>query len=267
MYRVGEGEPVLQFPYPHATTLSSIAESPIVEILVRLGRTVLTFDPPGAYASSRPGDCTLEEMVACARETLDYFGADEPVDAIGHSMGAFCALAFALDNQNRVRRLTLVGAPSGFPALMRWGMPHNWRWWRDREWWQAAWYGARIMLGLDNLAVHKRLSNAVEKASYVDTSLAPHWTIEPGDQRRPVPLRVAWQRNVRQYDLANRLSTLEVPVLLLFGRHDPQTPLQIAEQLRDLLPDARLVVLENSGHSPFVEEADAFAHAVSEFLA
>jgi proline iminopeptidase len=79
--------------------------------------------------------------------------------------------------------------------------------------------------------------------------------------------RVAWQRNVRRYDLADRLSTLEVPVLLLFGRHDPQTPLQIAEQLRDLLPDARLVVLENSGHSPFVEEADAFAHAVSEFLA
>lgn len=267
IYQVGEGEPIMLFPYPHATTVSSIAESPIIEILVQLERSVVTFDPPGAYASSRPGDCTLKEMLTCAIETLNYFGIEEPIDTIGHSMGAFCALAFALDNPKRVNRLVLIGALSGFPAVMRWGIPHNWRWWRDREWWQVSWLGARIMLGLGNLAVHKKLSNEVEKASFVDKSLAPHWTIQPGDRNRPAPFRVAWQRNVLRYDLTDQLSTLNIPVLLLFGHHDPQTPIQIAQQLRSLLPDTRLVVFENSGHSPFVEEPEKFSHAVSEFLA
>ncbi|MBN1320511.1 MAG: alpha/beta fold hydrolase, partial [Thermoleophilia bacterium] len=120
--------------------------------------------------------------------------------------------------------------------------------------------------GWDDLAVHKKLSNAVEKASYVDTTLAPRWTVEPGDRGRPAPSRVAWQRNVRRYDLAAGLPGIETPVLLLCGRHDPQTPLQMAEQLHDLLPKARLVVFENSGHSPFVEEPRAFEQAVTEFL-
>lgn len=246
MYRIGAGKPILLLPYPHATTLSSIAESPIVGTLVRLGRTVVTFDPPGTYTSTRPGDCTLAEMLACAAESLDHLGVDVPIDTVGHSMGAFCALAFALDNPDRVHRLALVGAPPGFPAVMRWGIPHDWRWWHDREWWQVTWLGTRVMLGLDNMAVHKRLSNVVEKASYVNKSLASHWTIKPGDRKRRAPPRIAWQHNVRRYDLADPLSGLELPVLLLFGRHDPQTPLEMARYLLERLRDARLVVFEHS---------------------
>jgi len=266
MYRVGEGEPLLVFPYPHAMTVSSMAEGSLVEVLLRCGRSVITFDPPGAYASERPGLSTLDEMVACARETVGHLGVDEPLDVAGHSMGAFCALALAVDVPSMVRRLVLVGALSGFPAVKRWGMPHNWRWWRDREWWEVGWYGTRTVLGWDDLAVHKELSNAVEKASYVDTTLAPQWSIAPGDRGRPAPSRVEWQRNVRHYDLVPGLPGIEIPVLLLYGRHDPQTPLQMAEQLRDLLPEARLVVFDNSGHSPFVEEPQAFGQAVAEFL-
>jgi len=205
-------------------------------------------------------------MLACAAESLDHLGVEGPVDTVGHSMGAFCALAFALDNPDRLHRLALVGAPPGFPAIMRWGIPHNWRWWRDREWWQVTWLGTRVMLGLDNMVVHKRLSNLVEKASYVNKALAPHWRIEPGDGHRPAPPRIAWQRNVRRYDLADRLNGLELPVLLLFGRYDPQTPLQMAKYLLQRLPDASLVVFEHSGHSPFVEEPDVFESALSGFL-
>jgi len=50
IYRIGDGEPVLLFPYPHTTTVSSIAEHPLVEMLMRLGGTMITFNPPGAYA-------------------------------------------------------------------------------------------------------------------------------------------------------------------------------------------------------------------------
>lgn len=185
MYRMGSGEPVLLFPYPHSMTLSSMAESPLAELFSRMGRSVITFDPPGAYASTRQAQCTLSEMSICAAETLNRFEVSTAVDIAGHSMGAFCALAFALEHPGWVRRL--------------------------------------VMLGCDNLAVHKRLSNLVEEASYVDPSSASQWTVEKGDRRRPAPPRTSWQRNVRRYDLADRLRTLRNPVLLLYGRQDVQT--------------------------------------------
>ena len=54
------------------------------------------------------------------------------------------ALALAIEHPERVRRLVLVGSVSGFPAVQRWSIPHNWRWWRDREYWQALWWGFRL---------------------------------------------------------------------------------------------------------------------------
>ena len=266
MYRRGTGEPVLLMPYPHAMTLVGMAESPFAETLTRIGRSVITFDPPGAYASTRQAQCTLSEMLTCAAETLNRFEIGTAVDIAGHSMGAFCALAFALEHPGWVRSMVLTGALSGFPAVRRWSVPHNWRCCRDREWWRAVYLGTRVMLGYDNMAVHKKLSNLVAQASYVDPSFAPHMEIEKGDRRRPAPPRTAWQRNVRRYDLAQRLRALRIPALLLYGRQDVQTPLPMAEELRDLLPAVRLVLFDRSGHSPFVEEPEAFEGAVRQFV-
>ncbi len=55
--------------------------------------------------------------------------------------------------------------------------------------------------------------------------------------------------------LQQALSRLTVPALILHGRHDP-IPLEWARELADTLPDAELVVLEKSGHVPYVEERE-----------
>jgi proline iminopeptidase len=56
------------------------------------------------------------------------------------------------------------------------------------------------------------------------------------------------------------------PTLLLVGRHHPETPLPCSEELYEGIPDARLVVFERSGHSPFVEEARLVAETMDAFL-
>ena len=45
-------------------TTGPMAEGPLTQLLVGLGRRVITFDPPGAYRSSRPARCDLDEMLA-----------------------------------------------------------------------------------------------------------------------------------------------------------------------------------------------------------
>jgi len=66
-------------------------------------------------------------------------------------------------------------------------------------------------------------------------------------------------------DLRQKLEVLRTPTLVLHGRHDP-IPLEWAEELARIMPSARLVVLENSGHVPYVEEADRTFGEIRRFL-
>ena len=268
VYAVGspQGAATLVFPYPHASTLRPMGEDRLTEVLAGIGRRVITFDPPGAYRSTRTMRADLAEMLTCGEEALSVSGAGTPVDVVGHSMGALCALAFAVERPEMVRRLVLIGGCSGFPAVRRWSVPHNWSMWHDRQWWQAIWWGSRQMTATGSLAVHKRLDNLIDAASYVDTSFATSRLVERGDWRRPPPPRARWLRSVRAIDYAERLGEVRAPTLILVGGHDPQTPLPCSRELAAGIPDSTMHVFERSGHNPFVEEPEAFVDTVRGFL-
>ncbi|MFF9340353.1 alpha/beta fold hydrolase [Streptomyces sp. NPDC014773] len=62
------------------------------------------------------------------------------------------------------------------------------------------------------------------------------------------------------------LKELAVPALVIVGRHDVICGVRWGTELSELIPDARLLVLENSGHFGHVEEPEPFADAVSRFV-
>ena len=97
IYEIGQGEPLLFMPYPHASATAATADTKLAAILAGLPRQVLTFDPPGAYRSTRPSRADLPEILDCALETLNAGPISEPVDVIGHSMSSLCALALELN--------------------------------------------------------------------------------------------------------------------------------------------------------------------------
>jgi proline iminopeptidase len=74
------------------------------------------------------------------------------------------------------------------------------------------------------------------------------------------------QHNMPVYDLKPRLPSVTCPTLVTVGRSDWITPLAAAQTIADLVPDARLVVFEQSGHSPQVEERELFQQVVRDFL-
>jgi proline iminopeptidase len=70
------------------------------------------------------------------------------------------------------------------------------------------------------------------------------------------------------FNTVNRLSEISTPTLIIAGRHDWITPLaQGAERIHAALPNSELVVFENSGHFPFIEEHDKFVNTVSAWVA
>ncbi|MGS2811439.1 alpha/beta fold hydrolase [Nocardia sp. MW-W600-9] len=62
------------------------------------------------------------------------------------------------------------------------------------------------------------------------------------------------------------LPALTVPALVVVGRFDVICGPRWAQELHDRIPDARLVVLENSGHLGHLEEPERFAEAVRDFV-
>ncbi len=55
-------------------------------------------------------------------------------------------------------------------------------------------------------------------------------------------------------------------MLVIAGRHDRICPVEAAEVMAHLIPDAELAVMERSGHMPFVEQQDRYVEAVRSFL-
>jgi proline iminopeptidase len=67
-------------------------------------------------------------------------------------------------------------------------------------------------------------------------------------------------------DYTDDLPEVSVPTLVTVGRHDWITPPAAAEEIAELLADARLVVFEESGHSPNLDQPSAYLARVRAFL-
>lgn len=72
-------------------------------------------------------------------------------------------------------------------------------------------------------------------------------------------------------DLTGELAKVTIPTLILWGRYDGRVPVALAQIAYDAVstpaPLKRLVIFENSAHSPSEEEGDAYVGAVIDFLA
>jgi len=76
---------------------------------------------------------------------------------------------------------------------------------------------------------------------------------------------VASPENGRFTDFAS-FKTLKMPVLIIWGRDDTVTPLWQGEALQPLFADARLSVIPDCGHIPYIEQTGAFNDRLVEFL-
>ena len=266
VYIVGEGEPILVFPYPHAGTNEPMAQSDFSDTFLALGRKVVTFDVPGAYASTREPSVDMNEMLDSALDALDAAGVKGRIDVAGHSMGGLVALAFALEHPERVDQLLLINTLSGFDASLNWGMPGSAWTWDQKEYWQLMYWGIRLQNGRGNLEMHKRLMHIMREASYVDKSFVPPLEIDVDDKDKLTPIRFKWSKALWNINYAERLDQVNASTLITAGRFDPQTPIECAQELTGGIADNTLVVFENSGHYPFVEEKNRFLDVVGTFL-
>ena len=81
---------------------------------------------------------------------------------------------------------------------------------------------------------------------------------------RPESMRTALLV-MAQTDQRDLLPRIAVPTLLLWGELDARSPLAIAHELQQAIPNSELVVIPGAGHVSNLEQPEAFNDAVRRF--
>ncbi|HEY6773530.1 MAG TPA: alpha/beta hydrolase [Oxalicibacterium sp.] len=85
---------------------------------------------------------------------------------------------------------------------------------------------------------------------------------EPADRNA-----VAWTwQAIRDTDQRALLTSIDVPVLIVHGSDDEDSPVEHAQLLADGLPDAQLMRIAGGRHAILTEQADQVAAAIRTFL-
>jgi pimeloyl-ACP methyl ester carboxylesterase len=226
----------------HGYCQSSAYWAPTLERLAAVGVRGLAPDLPGFGASAGlPGPYTMEAYADGVAALLDARGLAR-VAVVGGSMGGVVAQHFALRHPTRLARLLLVatGGAMGDPAA---GLA------RADEVAAAPWDATAVepvVRGFfrdppppERLAEYRRIALMGSHAAAVEAA----------------------RSNARSRTL-ERLGEIAVPTLIIQGRHDRARTPEHGAAMRDRIPGARLEVLEGAGHTPQLEEPDAF-HALA----
>jgi 3-oxoadipate enol-lactonase len=82
----------------------------------------------------------------------------------------------------------------------------------------------------------------------------------------PAGAAAALRGRAERRDYTDLLPAITVPTLIVVGRDDVFTPVADAEFMHERIPGSELVVIENSGHMPNLEQPQIFNAALLKFL-
>ncbi len=234
---------------------------------------VFGVDLPGFGRSDKPAlQYDIPFFVKVLRAFLATQGLHQAA-LMGVSMGGRIALGLALDQPEAVSSLVLVDALGvGLPRPVL-----AYRLLLTRGLGELALTGtARAMRRMNPQLVRRFWGWYIRRPQSVgqilsDDRIADHGTLLSTPAYRAAYLSalrsVAGMRRLRDgVVLEDRLSQLAAPTLLVWGRHDHIFPPAHAEAARQKIPRAELVIFEDSGHTPQLEEPDRFNRLVLEFL-
>jgi pimeloyl-ACP methyl ester carboxylesterase len=254
--------PVLLLIHGMAGTLENWQE--VIEPLAR-HHTVIAPDLPG-HGTSAPGggDYSLGALAAGLRDLLIALGRDRAT-LVGHSLGGGIAMQFSYQFPEMTERLVLVSS-GGLgsevnPVLRAAALP-------GADLFIAATAGPGRTAGS---AVARGLAAVGLRPNADVAEVARGYASLADPDRRAAflaTLRAVVSTNGQRVHAGDRLYLAEgVPVLIIWGEHDPMIPVHHGEQAHQAIPGSRLEIFDRVGHLPQLEAPGRFVAALERFLA
>ncbi|MBJ8056075.1 alpha/beta hydrolase [Bacillus cereus] len=75
-----------------------------------------------------------------------------------------------------------------------------------------------------------------------------------------------FNRELQIYDVTKKLKLITSPTLIMCGKYDVQCPLPYSLEMKELIPNSKLIIFNESNHYPFLEESKLFSKEFDLFI-
>jgi len=248
---------------------------PIADLVAATGRAVVLYDQVGCGRSQHLPEAPVDfwtpqlfkdELVALT----GHLGIAERYHVIGQSWGGMLGLEHALDHPAGMRALVVADSPASMPlwvaeanrlrALLPGRVDETLRRHEQAGTTGSAEYAAATAVFNDHHVCRVPQPPCVQR-TFAQIAAEPtvYHTMNGPNEFYCIGTMKDW-------DITDRLHTIDVPMLLVSGAYDEATP-RIVGEIRDRVLGARWELFAWSSHMPHVEEPAKFKAVVTAFLA
>jgi len=247
----------------HGFGASTFSWRDVIEPLSRSG-DVIAYDRPAFGFTERPTDWEdvnpygVQGNLDLLNALINQFAADRAVILVGHSAGGQLAAEFALQYPDQVQRLVLVD-----PAIYTTGGGAPWLNWVfavpqiDR-------LGPFLVQGISSSGEDLLRESYYNQTLITDEVYAGY--------RAPLQV-IGWEQAFWEFTTAPRVTTvadsvtqITQPTLLISGAHDTVVPVADTERLATEIPNSTLVIINQSAHLPQEEQPGVFVYSFEKWL-
>ena len=231
----------------HGYLESMLVWDEFVDLLKRDLR-VVTLALPGHGVSMINGEVhTMEYLADCVALTMDALGIDK-YSVVGHSMGGYVALAMLDKYAKHLENITLLSSTTSADSQEK----------CDRRRREIELIKAGKKNTLARLVPHVGFAaqNVNRLKDYIED--IRELILISEDEGVIAILGGMIERKSR----GEQLRDSGIPHLFIFGRHDYYIPQEVADEMIEQDPNAKVVWLEESGHMGFYEEPEKCAEAI-----
>jgi len=227
---------------------------------------VIRYDQRGCGRSEDRGPYNLDMYLEDMENIRKHFEIDKWIVA-GHSWGANLSLVYCLKYPERVKALIYLSG-TGIREDWRGKFEENFKGKLtedEYERYSELKYRVNFSSSYKDNKLEKEYYHLFLKTSLYDPAGKIPEELEFPISQKSKRLWNDWESFIVKTDMAGELEKLNIPVLIIYGKGDPR-PYRIAEEVAEILPDSKYVLLEKAGHFPWWEEGEKIRSELRDFI-
>lgn len=167
----------------------------------------------------------------------------DKVIVMGNSLGGHIALIYALRNPEKIKGVVLTGSSGLFESAMGDSYPKR----GDYEY------------------IKKKAELTFYNPEFATKELVDELFDIVNDRNKVLRVLTTAKSAIRQ-NLAEEVSKITAPTLLVWGNNDTITPPFVGEEFHKLIPNSKLLFIDECGHAPMMEQPEEFNRYLNDFL-
>jgi pimeloyl-ACP methyl ester carboxylesterase len=177
---------------------------------------------------------------------------------VGHSMGGGTAIKFSIHYRDKVNKLVLVdstGIPNPLPLRSKFfNLPGV----------------GELLLGVNNNYLRRKNLEEIwlhKKEQLSDEMFDKVIQFQKVRGTSEVVLQILRKEFFHTLGSEiNQLGQMDIPTLIIWGRHDVSIPIKIGEEMHKIIKGSKFEIIDEGGHMPNFDCPDLFNQLVKNFI-